>query len=386
MSDVMVGAKRPLSSTRDFVDTMMSVTSRRRFATGDSSLTPMRSSLPSQLARGMTVINTGFSTNNANTDEIITMPIFAKPFQQGWEQDYVENTPLFCNRAEVDATSLQMYTVASPQVINFALELGQLTRARSAVVGRAGVANELVDLAEYLEYMTATDTQQFADRWNYLGPMTSFKDAGVHSSSAVVRRAGGAQRMLGFSAFNRCKSFNLFSPTLRKGQWCFFGVKERDISHLRNFVDPRGEAVVARTSYPATALQLYGFSEADSPTGPYASTSYDPSVGPESFKDPAAGDRDYMARARRIRQEYKPLEYDEASDTVRFVLGTDATVQEWLAETPEIVYRAYMEGWVKRVGVARHFEGRAPSLSSIEEALRSHDAMKLLQTVEIVNL
>ena len=122
MGDVMVGAKRSFTGTRDVVDTMLSVTARRRFNTGDSSLQPMRSSLPGQLARGLTVVNTGLSTTNAQTDEIITQPIFAKPFRQGWEQDYVENMPLFSNRAEVDATSAQMYTVASPQVINFALE------------------------------------------------------------------------------------------------------------------------------------------------------------------------------------------------------------------------------------------------------------------------
>lgn len=85
MADIMVGAKRPMTGTRDVVDTMLSITSRRRFNTGESSLTPMRSSLPSQLARGLTVVNTGLSTTNAQTDEIITQPIFAKPFRQGWE-------------------------------------------------------------------------------------------------------------------------------------------------------------------------------------------------------------------------------------------------------------------------------------------------------------
>jgi hypothetical protein len=387
MGDVMVGAKRSFTGTRDVVDTMLSVTARRRFNTGDSSLQPMRSSLPGQLARGLTVVNTGLSTTNAQTDEIITQPIFAKPFRQGWEQDYVENMPLFSNRAEVDATSAQMYTVASPQVINFALELGDLTRARNAIVGRAGVANELVELAEYLEYMTAETPAQFADRWNYLGPMTTFKDSGVHSSSSAVRRVGGAQRMLGFSMFNRCKTFQCFAPNVQKGQYLFFGCKEQDVSHLRNFVDPRGEAVVARTTYPATALQVYGFSEKDAPSGPYASTAYDPKVGPESFKDPLAGDRDYVSRATRMTQEYKPIEIDPVTDKIRFV-QTDAPdlVSEMLRETPEIVYRAYMEGWVKRVGVARHFEGRAPTRSAIAEAMRSHDKMKLLPVVEVVNL
>lgn len=386
MGDVLVGAKRPMRSTRDFVDTMTQVTSRRRFVTGDSGMQGMRTALPRSLAAGMTLINAGFSTDDAQTDEIITMPIFAKPFQQGWEADYVENVPLFCNRVEPDATSLQMFTVASPQVINFALELGSLTRARGAIVGRTGLASELVELAEYLEYMTADDAQQFGERWNYLGPMTSFKDAGVHSSSASVRRSQGAQRMLGFSAFNRCKSFNLFAPHIGKGEYCFFGVKERDVSHLRNFVDPRGEAVVARTTYPATALQMFGFTQSDSPVGAYGSTAYDPTVGPESFKDPRAGDRDYVARARRIVQDYKPIEYDAETDTVRYVLERDATVQEYLAETPEIVYRAYMEGWAKRVGFARHFEGRAGTASGIANALRSHQAMLTQQVVEIVNL
>ena len=397
MRDVFVGGKRGFASARDFTNEIMSVTKRTRFQ-GDGGLGPLRDAMPDQLARGMTVVNTGFSTTDAQTDEIITEPIFVKPFPQGWEHDYVEHTPLFCNRVEPELTSMSMHTVASVQVLNFVLELGDLTRARNAIVARAGVGDELTELRDYFNYMIPSVdparpdydlSQDFARKWNYLGPMTSFKDAGVHSSNAAVRRSENAQRMLGFSVFNRAKVFNLFSPTLSKLDSMYFVCKEMDVSHLKNFPDPRGQAVVARTSFPATALQVVGFSDKDS-AFPVHNSAYDPLSGPDSFKDPAAGDRDYVARAHRIAQEYKPLELDEETGQVRFRAigdgGGGDVINDHLRSTPEIVYQAYMEGTVKKVGYARHFEGRRPSPSAIAEAHRSHDAMKSLQVVEIYHI
>ena len=343
------------------------------------------------------MVNSGFSSTHANTDEVVTTPIFVKPFAQGWEQDYVEYTPLFCNRVEPELQSMAMHTVASPQVLNFVLELGALTQSRNALIARAGLSQNLVEMREYLEYMIpmedsassdpfASLTESFAEKWNYLGPMTTFQDAGIHSSNPGVRRSQGAQRMLGWSVFNRIKAFNLFSPSISKGDHMFFVCKEVDVSHLKNFVDPRGQAVVARTTFPARALQIVGFSEHDAPF-PIHSTGFDPVVGPDSFNDPAAGDLDYIQSARRIAQDYRPLELDD-NDNIRFLsINNDAdAINESLRQTPELVYRAYMEGRATKVGVARAFEGRRPSYQAIQAAHRSHDAMKLLQLVEFYNV
>jgi len=400
MGDVLYGGnKRSFGSATDFVDNLMAVQKRTRFS-GDAALGPLRDVMPDQLARGMTVVNTGFSTTDAQTDEIITQPIFAKPFPQGWEQDYVEHTPLFCNRVEPELTSMSMHTVASVQVLNFALELGDLTRSRNAVMARAGIDEQLEEMHEYLRYMIPSvdrrtgDThlaQDFARKWNYLGPMTTFQDAGIHSSVAAERRAQGAQRMLGYSVFNRAKVFNMFSPHVSKLDAMYFVCKETDVSHLKNFIDPRGQAVVARTTFPATALQVTGFSDSGSAFPPH-NTSYNPLSGPDSFTDPAAGDRDYIARAHRIAQDYKPLELD-ANDEPTFTPAAKiaqqygrSSVQEILAEVPQLVYDAYMEGTVKKIGYARHFEGRRPSDAAIKEGLRSHDAMKMLQVIEIYHM
>ena len=397
MADVMTGGqKRSFESSRDVTNTLLNVMAKRRF-TGDGALAPFRSTMPDQLVRGMRVVNSGFSSTHANTDEVVTVPIFVKPFAQGWEQDYVEYTPLFSNRAEPEMQSMAMHTVASPQVLNFVLELGALTQSRQALIARSGISDNLVEMREYLDYMIPSDAaadngdplasvcESFAEKWNYLGPMTTFQDAGIHSSDPNVRRSQAAQRMLGWSVFNRTKSFNLFSPTISKGDHMFFVCKEVDVSHLKNFVDPRGRAVVARTTFPARALQLMGFSEHDAPF-PMHSTGYDPVMGPESFNDPAAGDLDYIQRARRIVQDYRPLEIND-DGVIRFITQNDDDgVSELLRQTPEIVYRAYMEGHATKVGIARAFEGRRPSHHAIQTAHRSHEAMKMLQLVEFYNV
>jgi len=94
-----------------------------------------------------------------------------------------------------------------------------------------------------------------------------------------------------------------------------------------------------------------------------------------------------MERARRLAQDYTPLEITD-NDDVRYVtaLAEDDDISEALRTTPEIVYRAYMEGRTYKVGIARSFEGRRPSPKAIAEAHRSHAAMKQLQTVEIYNV
>jgi len=394
MADVMTGGqKRNFSGVRDLTETVISTMNKRRF-TGDAALGPLRSAVPDQLSRRMNVVNTGFSSGSAHTDEEIVAPLFAKPFAQGWEQDYVEKMPLFSNRVEPEQHSMNMHTLASVQVLNFVSELGALTDSRNALVARAGVADELVQMREYLEYMipsvkpgVAVDSlaSSIAEKWAYLGPMMTFQDAGIHSSDAQVRRAQGAQRMINFSVYNRAKTFNVFGEQVRKGDQLFFVAKEIDVSHLKNFVDPRGQAVVARTTFPARAMQVVGFSQHDAPV-PFHNTGYDPVSGPDSFADPVAGDRDYVQRARRIAQDYQIIDIDDGTDAISF-RGTESdAVREHLRSTPELVYRAYMEGTVFKVGTARSFEGRRPSNAAIREGLRSHEAMKRLQTVEIYNV
>jgi len=288
-----------------------------------------------------------------------------------------------------------MHTVASVPILNFVFELGALTSSRNALVSRAGVADDLLAQREYLEYMvpmatssddpTASLAEAAAEKWSYLGPMHTFLDADRHSSNPAVRRAQGAQRMINWSVFNRSKTFNMFSPELRKGDHMFYTIKEIDVSHIKDFVDPRGSAVVARTTFPARALQVVGFTERDAPIA-FHDTSYDPIDG-VAFTEPGAEDFDYMERARRLAQDYSPIEIDD-NDVVRFVStgGEADAVAEALRQTPELVYRAYMEGRTYKVGIARSFEGRRPSKKAIAEAHRSHSAMKQLQTVEIYNV
>jgi len=288
-----------------------------------------------------------------------------------------------------------MHTVASVPILNFVFELGALTSSRNALVSRAGVADDLLAQREYLEHMvpmvassdadpTSSLAEAAAEKWSYLGPMHTFLDSDRHSSSASVRRSQGAQRMINWSVFNRSKTFNMFSPELRKGDHMFFAIKEVDVSHIKDFVDPRGSAVVARTTFPARALQVVGFTERDAPIA-FHDTSYDP-IDNANFTEPGAEDLDYIERARRLAQEYAPIEIFD--DEVRFVTSNSESdaVAEALRQTPELVYRAYMEGRTYKVGVARSFEGRRPSLNAIAEAHRSHSAMKQLQSVEIYNV
>ena len=168
-----------------------------------------------------------------------------------------------------------MHTVADPPILNFILELGSLAQNPQAFAARGNVMEDLLDLNNRFAELTAKTGEEWAAKWNFLGPMTTFQDSGIHSSFEPTRRAQGAERMLGFSVFNRSHTFNLFSPTLRRGQQLFFVAKEIDLASQPNFLDPHGNAVVARTSTDTKALQVIGFSEDDCPF-PMGSTAYQP--------------------------------------------------------------------------------------------------------------
>ncbi len=384
--------KRALPSAQAMADGLLNEMSGKRFR-GASALAPMFGALPASLVDGMRVINSGLSTNDAQTDEIITQCIFAKPYPQHWEQGFVEKTALFCNRVEPDRSTKGVYTVADVPILNFSLELAQMTRTRNALLhgGGANDLDELSDLASRFEYMLAGTADEFMEKWNLLGAMTTFQDASVYSSNADVRRANGGQRMLGFSVFNRAWTFNLFSPNVRIGERLYFVVKEVDISHLRNLVDPLGRSVVARTVFPARALQITGMTQSDMAFVPY-DTSYQGAGDGLAAGDPAESDRNYVHRQMRCAYDYRRAEYDATTDTLKIYTvdmepeNVRRNLQELLDEQPQIVYDAYMEGRVMSVGYARRLDGRAPSASAIFEGHRSQDKMKLLQTVEIWNI
>ena len=378
--DAIPGQKRAIFSAQDVADSMLTSVTGKRFR-GEAVLGPLRAALPDQLARGLRVVNTGFSTTDAQTDQIITQLVFARPFPQRWEQGYVEKSALFANRSEATFGVLGMHTVADVPVLNFLLELGALQSRQQTLVPRAGIVTELDQLAARFGELTATTAAEARDRWNFLGPMTTFQDAGIHSSMEPVRRAQGAERMLGWSVFNRSHTFNLFGTHLKRGDQLYYVCRDYDMSPYQHFVDPHGNAVVARSSYPAQALQVRGFSESSAAFPP--PSTYDPKEGPDSFKNPHDGDADYVRRAHKMAAEWKPIKADGDGVPVRDASVTDETVQSIVASIPQVVYNAYMTGTVYRVGIARHTEGRAPTEAQILDAHRSQEKMKLLQTVEI---
>jgi len=390
MGDVLVDTnKRPLVTSSDFVSSIMTgVQSKRRFM-GDSGLGAFRDSLRGQLAEGLSVVNTGFSTTDAQSDEVISQPIYAKAFREAWHQDYVNETPLFCSRKEPETNSLQMYTVASPQVLNFGLELQSIKRTRALL--NPGAAADFEETLWSLGHMMAESAADFGDKWNYLGPMTGFLDAGVHSSDASVRRAQNAERMLNFSIYNRARIFNFFGDNVVKGDYLFWCVKAYDVSRLKNFLDPRGHAVAARRQFPAHEMQVMGASSRYI-HAPTHNSAYEPVTGPDSFTDPGKSDTDYTARIAKLATDFRPIDFDEY-DRPSFRAMNDAdAVAEAVRAVPELVYEAYLEGYwydcrvrartrlilslfdthSMKVGYARAKEGRNPTESALLEAHRSH--------------
>jgi hypothetical protein len=384
MSDVRPDMnKRSLASTSDFVSTMMMGTLNKRRFTGDQGLGAFRASMSGQLAQGLSVTNTGFSTTDVQTDQVISQPIFAKAFKEAWQADYVEMTPLFCSSQEPETSSLQMYTVASPAVLNYGLEAQTIRRTR-AILNPAAAA-DFEETAWSLGHLQADSAMDFAMKWNYLGPMTGFSDGDVHSSDASVRAASNAERLLNYSVFNRARIFNMFGPDLVAGDYLFWCIKEYDVSRNRNHLDPRGVSKAARRRFPAYELQVMGASQHFIHTGIHNS-SYDPISGPDSFTDPSESDLDYISRAARLAADYRPIDIDEYDRAVVRADGADGSVADRLDETPQLIYDAYMEGYCMKVGYARAKNGRDPTVSALAEAHRSHNEMKKLQALTIYHL
>lgn len=378
--DVAPGQKRGIQTADDFADSLLASVSGKRFR-GSGLAQPLRNALPDAFARGLNVVNTGFSTTDAQTDEVITQCVFARPYAQGWERNFIEQSPLFASATEPIFGMNEVYTVADPPVMNYLLELGDLTDKAQAFAPRAGIGAELDMQSRRFKHLIPRSAEEWAVMWSFLGPMTTVEDGSVpYGGSSLTNHIAGTERLLGYSVYNRALTFNLFGTRLRRGDQLYYDCKEVDLSKSRNFVDPAGNAVVARTSYHPRALQVIGYTDSQAPF-PVGNTSYD-----DADARPREADLDYVRRAHRMAQEYRPMVWredetlPEGGELAYRRLDEDAANPD---NAPAIIFDAYMIGEAKKVGTARHFLGRAPTDAQIAEGLRSQSAMMQLQTVEI---
>ncbi len=392
MADVRPNVLKRLGPGGGFVDAIMGgVLEKRRFV-GGQGLDAMRSTLSSQLAAGLQVTDTGFSDLHGQTDQLMSAPIFAKAFREAWQMDYVEQTPLFVSRAEPESAARAMHTVASPAVLNFALELESFKTNPSLKAGMpTSIVDDLSDWTYSLNHLMASTPSQFAERVNYLGPMVNVQDRAPHSSSMAVRRGDNAERMLSFSIYDRARIFNMFNDHVVKGDYLFWCVKEQNLDHLREYVDPRGRAVATRRKFPASALQIVGMSQRGWHS-PIHNSSYDPTTlnGPLSFTDPRAEDTDFIKRISVMAKDFDTIDcagLGEEGREVEVRRSSDADrASERARETPQLVYDAYMSGHCMKVGYARETQGRDATVSSILKAHRSHEDMVKLQSLVIYNI
>jgi len=180
---------------------------------------------------------------------------------------------------------------------------------------------------------------------------------------------------VGFSQIGRCYTYNLFSPTVRRGDHLYKVVRNYT-AESANFVDPNGQIITGRKNYPHSFLQIRGFTDSHHDTVPvFAANSYDTS---SQFR------RDNM----RVNQEY--LEYD-VNDDGELVLSRDMREQEVDAAAEverrmsQLVYDAYTDGYVMKIGIARSVHGQQPTPQEISVAHRDQEAMKKMQLVHIYN-
>ena len=395
MSDVIStasagGQKRAFESGRDLIDSVMgSVGTKRRFSAADSSLGPFRSSLPASLAAALTSIDTGFSTEDAQTDQIMRQSLTIKPFAQRWEQDYVQMTPIFVSRIEPETYGRAFYSAFSPAVLNFGMEL-KAVRATVAAQTPA-LAAALKNDKWTLDKLMPTTGEEFDKMVNFMGAMDVSQDAGVFYSDATKRRGQGAERTITYSVYDRERIFNMFSPSMRRGEFIFFRVGEVDLSYLPNYLDPQGSAVAARRSNDTLrALQVVGGSSRHQHVA-IRNSGYDPVTGPDSFTDPREGDVDYIARVTKLAKDFKyqEVDVDEVSGELiwhKFTREEADAISEAERSASQLTYEAYLEGAVKSVGYFRSSNGPAPSQDAILMGHRSHNAMKELQAITVYNV
>jgi hypothetical protein len=335
-----------------------------------------------------TLLDTGLSTSDAQTDQRIRQTIMVKPYAKGYEQNFAEGSTLFCHKRERLNDRPGIHTVADVPTLNYFNELAA-DRAHAFANGALqGAAREAAvrGLRLHGSHLGFTDPHRFKATWAWIGNMASSTRSGAGEVVTGVQ-AADTQRTVSVSCLDRSYAFNLFGERVRRGHQLFFTLKPRDVSGNRGLVDPRGVAVPGgRPGAAQYALQLQGFSDFEAP--PHDSSCADM----VSFARAPAGaphdeDADYVERAHRMVTEYKHIEWDESTDqlVVKSVLEhAGGDVQEARNEVNEIVYTAYMTGCRPyHLGVARDTVGRPVGEERRARAHRSQREMITLPLVEM---
>lgn len=330
-----------------------------------------------KLAQNQTTVDAGYTTSDAQPDEQITLGIFAKPYAEGWEQGFTSFAALFANRME----PRQMregdfdHTIADVPTLNYLLEEAAVVEAQRQLQV-APVYDDVDELLERNAHLYAQTPDQFAERWNLLGPMTTdtySEGAGTFLDGGRYRRVRGGQRLLGFSPWKRAYTYNLFASDLKRGDQLYFVAKQTDAA-LREFRSPSGEVLSGRSTLTNRFMQVHGFTDRSQ----WCTSA---NSNPDSYRRPLESDLDFIARDQRIVQIYRSYEYDEENDSFRYTDENDP--QEILNDAPSLLYDAYERGHIMKMGVARNMTGQAPSAKFLELAHRSQPHMIQLQKVEL---
>jgi len=406
MATLRPALKRAAAADGDMKERLLGVantTLAKRFreqagGPGDSgvatTMSAMRSVLPSAISGAMSVENTGFSGLDAQTDEQIVLTVMAQPFRyHHWEQSYCEFMPLFVHRNEQGHRDYpNIVTVGSVPVINTLLEAHEAASGRGNVLVGGAAAQATQAFSQAYARLVGGDTAvEVGERWNWLGNFTQHAAGGnIYSSNASERRAG-LQRTIGYTRWLRSNVFNIFSTQPRAGQQLYLTLRECDISPYENVLDPEGNTLARRSAPRASALQMVGMTDSDCGalypnTG--CLTAHDFAKEPASFSCvPRDGlDSDYVRRQHRAAQQSCIIDFGDDDNldkiSVKYLAQAEG-VQAALDSVPQVVYDAYMEGVVYPIGIVREAKDARPSHSALQRALRSHDAMKQVGVLEI---
>jgi len=381
-----LAAKRELDAPRanpvsvDLGNVLASKIMGSSFAGNRSSVSEIAQSLPGSLGQSMSVVDTGYSTQDQQTGEVITTPLVIRPwFQDGWERTFIEGTTLFTNLAEPwTGNAKGMHAAASVPILNYFSERAARTAAAERKnagrgAGRAVVrAHGRVNVDDY----SARDAQDFDRKWALAGTMTS----DMKSNTSMRSR----ERMIGVAAYGRVpKVFNMFGENVRPGERLYF-VTKRYPAASSSYVAPDGTTQAQYTSFPEPFLQTRGAT--DSGYGFIPHCTQHPGSVSGAHGGPREPDRDSVDFERTLAQEYREYEWDEENDTFMSVvrdIAAEEGQQEAVNSAPQFAYEAYEEGSVKFVGVAKTLTGHAPSAKGLSEAHRDINRMVKLQTVEV---
>lgn len=362
----------------DLGNALASKIMRTTFSGDRTAVAPVVQSLPGGMGASMSVVNTGFSTMDQQTGEIMTQPIVIRPwFQDGWEKTFIPGTSLFVNNAEPwTGNAKGMHAAASVPILNYFSERGARAKAGGKGAGPFSGPRSRANVDDY----SAFDEQDFARKWSHVGVMTT----DMKSDASWRAR----ERMIGVSTFGRQgKVFNLFGENVRPGDRLYY-VTKRYPAASSAFIAPDGTTQAQYTSFPKAFLQTRGATDKGAGFVPHC-TDHPGSVGGgggASGDDPSDADRDSWEADCRLAQEYREYEWDEEGGTFMAVVRNIAEEegrQEAVASAPELVYRAYQEGHVTYVGVAKTLMGHPPSQKTLAEAHRNIHRMVKLQTIEL---